>query len=217
MAAAVATLAGRRVPRRRRWGIHVGGGAIRGGSFRSSGAVIHSSGFRSAHVFRGSGVRHSGFAFRHHRFHRHFFYGASYYPYYDDYPYYYSLPPLPDRLDLLRTAAHLSLSPLAPPPLASPPPPASSLPRLLEHDPEKWEPVFPRDKREAFARRSCSNKKLDHDPIEFNRIMIEAPSDVYCSVNESCYPRSQFLNFQDLSFHGVSVSSRHCTQRSGGQ
>jgi hypothetical protein len=28
----------------------------------------------------------------------------------------------------------------------------------LEHDPEKWEPVFPRDKREAFARRSCSNK-----------------------------------------------------------
>jgi len=39
----------------------------------------------------------------------------------------------------------------------------------LEHDPEKhalgprpdgWEPVFPRDKREAFARRSCSNKKI---------------------------------------------------------
>src|SRR5229473_993458 len=29
--------------------------------------------------------------------------------------------------------------------------------------------------------------------------------------------QSQFLNFQDLSFHGVSVSSRHCTQRSGGQ
>jgi hypothetical protein len=23
--------------------------------------------------------------------------------------------------------------------------------RALEHDPEKWKPVFPRDKREAFA------------------------------------------------------------------
>jgi hypothetical protein len=29
----------------------------------------------------------------------------------------------------------------------------------LEHDPEKWQPIFPRDKREAFARRSCSNDK----------------------------------------------------------
>jgi len=28
-----------------------------------------------------------------------------------------------------------------------------------EHDPEKCVAVFPRDKREAFARRSCSNKK----------------------------------------------------------
>jgi hypothetical protein len=27
----------------------------------------------------------------------------------------------------------------------------------------------------------------------------------------------QFLNFQDLSFHGVSVSTRHCSHRSGGQ
>src|SRR5882762_2589826 len=33
----------------------------------------------------------------------------------------------------------------------------------LEHDPEKWVPVFPRDKREAFARRSCSNKKIERD------------------------------------------------------
>src|SRR6266849_5991972 len=33
----------------------------------------------------------------------------------------------------------------------------------LEHDPEKWLPVFPRDKREAFARRSCSNKKIERD------------------------------------------------------
>jgi hypothetical protein len=34
---------------------------------------------------------------------------------------------------------------------------------LLEHDPEQWVPVFPRDKREAFARRSCSNKKMERD------------------------------------------------------
>jgi hypothetical protein len=41
----------------------------------------------------------------------------------------------------------------------------------LEHDPEKtcpaldagWVPVFHRDKREAFARRSCSNKKIERD------------------------------------------------------
>ncbi len=26
-----------------------------------------------------------------------------------------------------------------------------------------WAPVFPRDKREAFARRSCSNKKIERD------------------------------------------------------
>ena len=26
-----------------------------------------------------------------------------------------------------------------------------------------WVPVFPRDKREAFARRSCSDKKIDRD------------------------------------------------------
>jgi hypothetical protein len=32
--------------------------------------------------------------------------------------------------------------------------------RWLEHDPEKREPVFPRDKCEAFARRSCSNKEI---------------------------------------------------------
>ena len=44
--------------------------------------------------------------------------------------------------------------------------------RALEHDPEKhalgprpdgWVPVFPQDKREAFARRSCSNKKIERD------------------------------------------------------
>src|SRR5579862_857527 len=31
---------------------------------------------------------------------------------------------------------------------------------ITEHDPEKWIPVFPRDKREAFARRSCSIKQM---------------------------------------------------------
>jgi hypothetical protein len=34
---------------------------------------------------------------------------------------------------------------------------------FLEHDPEKWAPGFPRDKRQAFARRSCSNKKIERD------------------------------------------------------
>src|SRR5262245_61884649 len=33
----------------------------------------------------------------------------------------------------------------------------------LEHDPEKCEAVFPRDKRVAFARRSCSNNNLKRD------------------------------------------------------
>jgi hypothetical protein len=63
-------------------GIHVGGAAIHGGSFKSSGGSgIHiSSG--SGHLSSWSGHHHGRFAFRHHRFHRHFFYGA-YYPYYD--------------------------------------------------------------------------------------------------------------------------------------
>jgi hypothetical protein len=65
-----------------------GGAAIHSGSVRSSGPVFQGSAIRSGPVFRSSGIRHSGFAFRHH--HRRFFYGASYYPYYDDYPYYYS-------------------------------------------------------------------------------------------------------------------------------
>jgi hypothetical protein len=33
----------------------------------------------------------------------------------------------------------------------------------LERDPEKCVAIFPRDKREAFARRSCSNKELYRD------------------------------------------------------
>jgi hypothetical protein len=44
---------------------------------------------------------------------------------------------------------------------------------LLEHDPEKWTPVFPRDKREAFARRSCSNKKMtdEHDSTQLKHAL----------------------------------------------
>src|SRR5260370_38829125 len=51
-------------------------------------------------------------------------------------------------------------------------PPSTDIPLgSIEHDPEKacpaldagWVPVFPRDKREAFARRSCSNKKIERD------------------------------------------------------
>jgi hypothetical protein len=67
-------------------GFRGGGAVFHGGGFRSGGAVFHGGGLRTAHVFRGGGFRHSGFAFRHHR---HVFYGASYYPYYD-YPYYSS-------------------------------------------------------------------------------------------------------------------------------
>ena len=44
---------------------------------------------------------------------------------------------------------------------------AAAAQRRLKHDPENacsrpmgGHPVFPRDKREAFARRSCSNKKV---------------------------------------------------------
>jgi hypothetical protein len=34
----------------------------------------------------------------------------------------------------------------------------------LEHDPEKWTPVFRKD--------HAPTKKLDHDPIQFDRIMV---------------------------------------------
>jgi hypothetical protein len=39
----------------------------------------------------------------------------------------------------------------------------STIAQAPEHDPEKRVAVFPRDKREAFARRSCSNKKIERD------------------------------------------------------
>jgi hypothetical protein len=34
----------------------------------------------------------------------------------------------------------------------------------LEHDPEKWMPVFRKD--------HAPTKKLDHDPIQFDRVMV---------------------------------------------
>jgi hypothetical protein len=43
--------------------------------------------------------------------------------------------------------------------------------RML-HDLQKWEPGFPRDKREAFVRRSCVNKEVDQDAIQPDRILI---------------------------------------------
>ena len=44
----------------------------------------------------------------------------------------------------------------------------------LEHDPEKWKPVFPRDKREAFARRSCSNRKIrpESNSTQLNQTLV---------------------------------------------
>jgi hypothetical protein len=37
-------------------------------------------------------------------------------------------------------------------------------PFSLEHDPEKWKPVFGKD--------HAQNKKLDHDPIQLNWITV---------------------------------------------
>jgi hypothetical protein len=54
----------------------------------------------------------------------------------------------------------------------------------LEHDPEKWKPVFPRDKREAFARRSCSDKRLAHCKIEFPGMELSEGVPLYQSVSE---------------------------------
>jgi hypothetical protein len=42
----------------------------------------------------------------------------------------------------------------------------------LKHDPEKCEAVFPRDKRKAFARRSCSDNNLKRDDVHPNLIAL---------------------------------------------
>src|ERR1700757_3974311 len=56
----------------------------------------------------------------------------------------------------------------------------------LAHDPEKWKPVFPRDKRDAFARRSCSNKKVqpESDSTRLNQTL-----GAWCVV-----PQVEYLN-----------------------
>jgi hypothetical protein len=42
----------------------------------------------------------------------------------------------------------------------------------LEHDPEKWEPVFPLDKGYAFGREIMRKPGDGDDPVQSNRIMI---------------------------------------------
>jgi hypothetical protein len=63
---------------------------------------------------------------------------------------------------------------------------------LLEHDPEKWEPVFPRDKREAFARRSCSNKKMDdgHDSTLLNHALTAANPEIWAPIGQILEPKA---------------------------
>jgi hypothetical protein len=39
---------------------------------------------------------------------------------------------------------------------------------MLEHDPEKWKPVFRRD--------HAQTKRWDHDAIPLDRIMIQEPA-----------------------------------------
>jgi hypothetical protein len=50
---------------------------------------------------------------------------------------------------------------------------------LSEHDPEKWKPVFPRDKRGTFARRSCSNKRItpEHYSTQLNNALAEGSAE----------------------------------------
>jgi hypothetical protein len=43
-------------------------------------------------------------------------------------------------------------------------PPARAGLASLEHDPEKWKPVFGKD--------HAQTKNLDHDPIQLNWIMV---------------------------------------------
>jgi len=48
----------------------------------------------------------------------------------------------------------------------------------LEHDPEKVDTGFPRDKREAFARRSCLHKKitLESDSTQLKQTLTVYPA-----------------------------------------
>jgi hypothetical protein len=43
-------------------------------------------------------------------------------------------------------------------------PPVPGCVKRLEHDPEKWKPVFGKD--------HAQTKRLNHDPIQLDRIMV---------------------------------------------
>src|ERR1700693_961578 len=51
--------------------------------------------------------------------------------------------------------------------------------------PDGWAPVFPRDKREAFARRSCSNKKIerDDDSSRSSAVALSRSGTVFTSIS----------------------------------
>jgi hypothetical protein len=80
----------------------------------------------------------------------------------------------------------------------------------LEHDPEKCEAVFPRDKREAFARRSCSNNNLkrDDDSSSSHRALYLAGPLFLLAGRKSRLPGRGFLAWRrcddfDLLFLGL--------------
>ena len=60
-----------------------------------------------------------------------------------------------------------------------------------EHDPEKWTPVFPCDKREAFARRSCLNNKIERDD--------DSKKSYPALATDRTYPRHERV--QDFAHH----------------
>src|SRR6266404_4701587 len=60
-----------------------------------------------------------------------------------------------------------------------------------EHDPEKW---IPRDKRKAFARRSCSNKKMerDDDSKKSHRALARRDSRLRAAIDDKRWTRRSF-------------------------
>src|SRR5258706_13744175 len=64
----------------------------------------------------------------------------------------------------------------------------------LEHDPEKWELVFPRHNPKAFARRSCSNKKT---PPESHSTLVERDSSSMIVANTRPSARPRGAIFRD--------------------
>jgi hypothetical protein len=66
----------------------------------------------------------------------------------------------------------------------------------IEHDPEKWVPVSPRDKREAFAPRSCSQTKNRASRLNSNEALSlylmrfirtdRYPLRIKCSAGVAC-------------------------------